>query len=143
MNMACYERILYSYAERQPGFAMKDRIRRLLADAARNAHADGTLPSADFPDIEIEVPKVEAHGDFATNVAMVMAKIQRMAPRRIAEIIIDHLNGASDLIARTEIAGPGFINFHVQPAAWAPLLKAIPTTALSTSARAAKSRWSS
>ena len=126
MNMACYERILFWHAERQLGLAMKDRIRGLLADAARRAHTAGALPSGDFPAIEIEVPKVEAHGDFATNFAMVMAKIQRMAPRRIAETIIAHLDGASDLIAKTEIAGPGFINFHIQPAAWAPLLKAIP-----------------
>ena len=126
MNMACYERILCWHAERQLGLAMKDRIRGLLADAARRAHTAGALPSGDFPDIDIEVPKVEAHGDFATNFAMIMAKIQRMAPRRIAEIIIAHLDGAADLIAKTEIAGPGFINFHIQPAAWAPLLKAIP-----------------
>ncbi len=125
MNMACYERIFCWHAERQPGLTMKDRIRSLLADAARDAHTAGALPSADFPAIEIEVPKVEAHGDFATNFAMVMAKVQRMAPRRIAEIIIDHLDGGTELIARTEIAGPGFINFHIQPAAWAPLLQAI------------------
>ncbi len=125
MNMACYERILCWHAERQPGLTMKDRIRSLLADAARDAHTAGALPSADFPAIEIEVPKVEAHGDFATNFAMVMAKVQRMAPRRIAEIIIDHLDGGAELIAETEIAGPGFINFHIKPAAWAPLLQAI------------------
>ncbi len=105
---------------------MKNRIRNLLGDAARQAHEAGGLPSGDFPAIEIEAPKVEAHGDWATNFAMVMAKIQKMPPRRIAEIILDHLEGASDLIAQTEIAGPGFINFHIQPAAWAPLLKAIP-----------------
>ena len=107
---------------------MKDRIRKLLGDAARQAHEAGGLPSGDFPAIEIEAPKIEAHGDWATNFAMVMAKIQKMPPRRIAEIILDHLQRASDLIAQTEIAGPGFINFHIQPAAWAPLLKQIPAS---------------
>ena len=105
---------------------MKKRIEILLADAARKAHRAGALPSDDFPDIEIEEPKIEAHGDYATNFAMVMAKTQKMAPRRIAEILTAHLDGAEDLIAETAIAGPGFINFHIQPAAWAPLLKAIP-----------------
>ncbi len=105
---------------------MKDRIRYLLADAARKAHQAGALPSDVFPGIEIEEPKIEAHGDYATNFAMVMAKNQKMAPRRIAEILTAHLDGAEDLIAETAIAGPGFINFHIQPAAWAPLLKAIP-----------------
>ena len=105
---------------------MKNRIANLLADAARKAHRAGALPSDDFPDIEIEAPKIEAHGDYATNFAMVMAKTQKMAPRRIAEILTVHLDGAEELIAATAIAGPGFINFHIQPAAWAPLLKAIP-----------------
>ena len=105
---------------------MKDRIRNLLAAAARKAHRAEALPSDDFPGIEIEEPKIEAHGDYATNFAMVMAKTQKMAPRRIAEVLTAHLDGAEDLIAETVIAGPGFINFHIQPAAWAPLLKAIP-----------------
>jgi arginyl-tRNA synthetase len=105
---------------------MKDRIRNLLADAARKAHAAGALPSGDFPAIEIEAPKIEAHGDWATNFAMVMAKTQKMAPRRIAEILRDHLDAAPALIAQTVIAGPGFINFHLNAAAWAPLLRAIP-----------------
>ncbi len=105
---------------------MKNRIENLLAHAARKAHRAGALPSGDFPDIEIEEPKIEAHGDYATNFAMVMAKTQKMAPRRIAEILTVHLDGAEELIAATAIAGPGFINFHIQPAAWAPLLKAIP-----------------
>jgi arginyl-tRNA synthetase len=105
---------------------MKDRIHDLLAGAARTAHAAGALPAGDFPAIEIEAPKVEAHGDYATNFAMVMAKTQKMAPRRIAEIILEHLEAAPELIAETTIAGPGFINFRIQSAAWAPLLKAIP-----------------
>ncbi len=104
---------------------MKDRIHRLLADAAQKAHAAGALPSADFPVIEIEAPKIEAHGDLSTNFAMVMAKAQKMPPRRIAEILLKNLRPPEDLIAETAIAGPGFINFHIQPAAWAPLLEAI------------------
>ena len=108
------------------GSFMKDRIRALLIDAARQAYEAGALPSADFPEIEIEEPKIEAHGDFSTNLAMVMAKIQKMAPRRIAEVLLAHLDAPPDLIADTDIAGPGFINFHVQPAAWAPLLQDIP-----------------
>ncbi|MBL0714788.1 MAG: arginine--tRNA ligase [Desulfosarcina sp.] len=105
---------------------MKERIRNLLAAAAGRAHAAGALPSDDFPAIEIEEPKIETHGDFSTNIAMIMAKTQKMAPRRIAEIILAHLDGQTDLIAETAIAGPGFINFFIQPSAWAPLLKAIP-----------------
>jgi arginyl-tRNA synthetase len=54
--------------------------------------------------------------------AMQMAKTQRMAPRKIAEALIDHLDDKKGIIERTEIAGPGFINFFIQPVAWHPVL---------------------
>ena len=54
-----------------------------------------------------------------------MAKTQRMAPRKIAEALIDHLDDTAGIIQRTEIAGPGFINFFIQPSAWHPVLTTI------------------
>jgi len=104
---------------------MKNRIRALLQSAAERAHAAGLLPSDAFPDIEIETPRLDAHGDFATNLAMVMAKTQKMAPRRIAEALVGQLTAAEGLIAKAEIAGPGFINLFLPPSAWTPLLTAI------------------
>ena len=90
-----------------------------------NASENGDLNKADVPDIEVEVPKVEAHGDFSTNIAMVMASSQKMAPRKIAEAIIAHLDDAGKIIAKTEIAGPGFINFFVKSSAWIPFLRVV------------------
>ena len=106
---------------------MKAKLQHIVREAARTAHREGRLPSDAFPAVEIEEPKNEAHGDFSTNLAMIMAKAQRMPPRKIAEILTPYLEGAREWILKTEIAGPGFINFFVAPAAWAPLLAAIHT----------------
>lgn len=101
---------------------MKKTIFDLITAAAQKAHASGALPSGDFPRVEIEAPKIETHGDFATNFAMLSAKIQKMAPRQIAQAVIDHLEDTRGILDRVEIAGPGFINFFVQPEAWAPMV---------------------
>ncbi len=89
------------------------------------AHRAGALPSSEFPEIEIEHPKVKAHGDFATNIAMVSAATQKMAPRAIADAIISHIEDKSGIIAQTEVAGPGFINFFINRQAWLPILHRI------------------
>lgn len=104
---------------------MKEALRTIVADAARSAFNAGQLPSDAFPEVDIETPRADAHGDFATNLAMTMARAQKMAPRRIAEIITDHLEDPEGWIERTDIAGPGFINFYLKPAAWLPVLHAV------------------
>lgn len=104
---------------------MKEKIRSLVQDAAQRAFSSGSLPSRDFPDFEIEVPRLAAHGDFSANIAMVGAKVQKLAPRKIAEILLSHLSDSSGILEKTEIAGPGFINFYLKPSAWIPVLKTI------------------
>ena len=104
---------------------MKQKIKNLILTAVENAHEKRDLPSAELPDIEVDEPKVKAHGDFSSNIAMVMASAQKMAPRKIAEAIISHMQDPQELIEKTEIAGPGFINFFVKPAAWHPVLREI------------------
>ncbi len=101
---------------------MKNSIIELITSAAHRAHASGALPSDMFPSVEIEEPKIETHGDFATNFAMLSAKLQKMAPRQIAQAIVDHIDDSQGVLDRVEIAGPGFVNFFVKPEAWAPLV---------------------
>ncbi len=101
---------------------MKDIIREMIGAAVARAHQAGALPSDAMGDFVVEAPKLDHHGDFAANVALVSAKPQRMAPRRLAEILLAHLDDPGQRIERTEIAGPGFINFFLRPAAWHPLL---------------------
>jgi arginyl-tRNA synthetase len=104
---------------------MKRKIKKLITNAALAAHHNGDLASSEIPDAEVEEPKAQAHGEFSTNIAMVMASRQKMPPRKIAEAIIDHLKDPDGIIAKTEIAGPGFINFFLEKSAWHPVLRKI------------------
>ena len=92
---------------------MKQKIENLILNAVRNAHQKGDLASAEIPEVEVDEPKIKNHGDFSTNIAMVLASVQKMAPRKIAAAIIAHLQDPQGLIEKTEVAGPGFINFFV------------------------------
>ncbi len=65
-----------------------------------------------IPDIKVEVPREKEHGDYATNIAMVMAKHFKRAPRQIAEMLKENIE--ADLIRDISVAGPGFINFNLK-----------------------------
>lgn len=70
--------------------------------------------AADIPKIHLEQPKDKAHGDFATNIAMQLARLLKKSPRQIAEDIVANLDGAAAGVEKVEIAGPGFINFFMK-----------------------------
>jgi arginyl-tRNA synthetase len=103
---------------------MKQTIKNMVTAAAVKAVAAGVLPSGQLPDMEIEAPKHESQGDLSTNFAMVSAAIQKMAPRQIAQVLIDHMEPL-DWIEKIEVAGPGFINFFLKPAAWHPVVNQV------------------
>ena len=87
--------------------------------------ADGVLPSAiDQSRVVVEPPRDAAHGDMATNAAMVLAKDAGKKPRDLAEAIAAKLR-SDELIAKVEVAGPGFINLTLKPKAWIDELRAI------------------
>ncbi len=104
---------------------MKTKLKEIIKKAAESAYEAGDLNSCEFAPVEIEEPKLEAHGDLATNFAMTNASGQKMQPRRIAEAVAGHIEDPEGIIAKTEIAGPGFINFFIMPEAWLPVLKEI------------------
>ncbi|GGD49084.1 arginine--tRNA ligase [Pseudoxanthomonas indica] len=97
---------------------MKASLRALITQGIDALRQAGTLP-ADIatPDFVVERPKTREHGDFATNAAMLLAKPARSNPRALATALLAALP-ASDDVAKVEIAGPGFINFHLSPAAY-------------------------
>src|SRR6476661_3314157 len=77
--------------------------------------AEGNWPAGtDFSRVVVEPPRDAAHGDMATNAAMVLAKEAKAKPRDLAEAIAARLR-QDDLIATVEIAGPGFINLTLKP----------------------------
>lgn len=100
---------------------MKHIIKNMVTAAARKAVDAGMLVSGHVPEMEIEVPKHDSQGDLSTNFAMVSAAIQKMAPRKIAEAVIAHME-PEDRIDKIEVAGPGFINFFLRPSAWHPVV---------------------
>ena len=75
--------------------------------------------------IELDLPKQPEHGDYATNAAMLLARRLRQNPRQVADRIVAGLHDPDQILARVEIAGPGFINFFVKPSGWHRVLTEI------------------
>src|SRR5436309_7932033 len=110
--------------------AMSDQnIFAAVLDKIRAANTalikDGALPfGIDQSRIVVEPPRESAHGDMATNAAMVLAKDAGAKPRVLAEAIAAKLR-SDDLVAKAEVAGPGFINLTLKPKAWIGALRAV------------------
>ncbi len=104
---------------------MKELLRDLVRKGLESCYADGSLSSGVFPALVIEKPAHAEHGDFSTNTAMMLAKVEKKAPRIVAEILVRHLLGSVDICNKIEVAGPGFINFYIKEDAWRTLLPQI------------------
>ena len=97
---------------------MRQRIAALVETALQTAATMEELVTVPFPAVIIGIPANPDHGDFSCNIAMQIAKGERKAPRQVAETIIRLMGTDTGLLSKCEIAGPGFINFFVAPAAW-------------------------
>ena len=102
---------------------MKDTIRQLIQQALTQLVTDGVLPEGLTPAIQVENARDKTHGDFASNIAMMLAKPAGMKPRDLAEKIIAALP-ADAQVSKVEIAGPGFLNFFQNTQALASRLDA-------------------
>ncbi|ETX14621.1 arginyl-tRNA synthetase [Roseivivax halodurans JCM 10272] len=97
----------------------------LVTDAIGALQADGTLPEGlNLGPVTVEPPRDPAHGDMATNVAMVLAKPAGKKPRDIAEALVPKL-AADPRVASAEVAGPGFINLRLSDGVWQEVTKAV------------------
>jgi arginyl-tRNA synthetase len=102
---------------------IKKTLSALIAKSTSQAQASGYLQFGDsLPTFEIEAPKQAEHGDFASNVALVLASQAKQPPRRIAETIIKGFSAPQGMLQKVEIAGPGFINFFIQDSWWPQVL---------------------
>jgi len=101
---------------------MKEKLIILLGHALTACEAKGLWEVGALPYIEVDWTKDTAHGDYASNIAMVLASRLRKKPRQIAELICEHIQDDDNVIEKTEIAGPGFINFFIREAVWATCL---------------------
>ncbi|MDX5374143.1 MAG: arginine--tRNA ligase [Pseudomonadaceae bacterium] len=102
---------------------MKDSIRHLIQQALTRLTAEGVLPADLSPAIQVENTKDRSNGDFASNIAMMLAKPAGMRPRDLAEKLVAALPADAG-IAKVEIAGPGFLNFFQNSDALAQRLEA-------------------
>lgn len=91
----------------------KTQIDELLQNAYRRAAAAGALPAGCELTGSVEIPRDTANGDYAATYAMAAARQMHMAPRKIAEILVENMDLAESYFAACEIAGPGFINFRL------------------------------
>ena len=101
---------------------MKERLDKILVTTIQKCFEQGHLKKTPLPDYVIEVPNNANHGHFATNLPMTLASSQRRSPRDIANLIVDHLEDPSQMIAEVAVAGPGFINFSIRREEWADFL---------------------
>ncbi|AOE63431.1 arginine--tRNA ligase [Pseudomonas corrugata] len=102
---------------------MKETIRQLIQQAITQLVTEGVLPEGLSPAIQVENTRDKTHGDFASNIAMMLAKPAGMKPRDLAEKIIAALP-ADENVTKADIAGPGFINFFQNTQALASRLDA-------------------
>ncbi len=103
---------------------MKQTIHDLIAQALQRLAQASQIPADLETSIQVTPSKEASQGDFATNIALVLAKSSAMAPRALAELIVAQIEIAAPL-DRVEIAGPGFINFFVESAASHAVIKTI------------------
>jgi arginyl-tRNA synthetase len=91
---------------------IRDNIAELIQAALKKAQKKGDLPKFDIPEVVIERPKDPTHGDYATPVALGLARFARMAPVKIGEKIVQRLADV-DYITEATVAHPGFINIRL------------------------------
>ena len=93
--------------------AAKQQVAELTQKAYEKAAANGILPAGEILGGTVEIPKDPQNGDYASSAAMAAAKALHMAPRAIAQAILDHMELEGSFFASAEIAGPGFLNFRL------------------------------
>ena len=103
----------------------KDSINALLEAACARAVEKGQLPEGASLSGTVEIPKDTQNGDYAANHAMTGARALHMAPRKIAEALVENLDLDGSWFSSVEVAGPGFINFRLAPAWYADVLSCV------------------
>ncbi len=96
---------------------MKERLREALEGCIRELLAEAGV-AGELPPLQVEPPRESDHGDFACNAGLVLTKSLRRPPRAIAEELAKRLGDAGGLVARTEVAGPGFLNVWLSNTCW-------------------------
>ncbi len=102
---------------------VQDKLSAAISAAFEKAISAGTLPEAEIPAFNIEVPADRANGDFSTNAAMAGARVLRRAPRQIADAVCANIDLEGTYVAKCEVAGAGFINFYLSDEYYSAILR--------------------
>lgn len=94
---------------------VRNQVRQILVRAVEAGRQAGDIGYSSLPEFVIEVPREAEHGDFATNLAMLLARENKRPPRDLAQTLVNHMELAGTWVAQAEVAGPGFINFRLDP----------------------------
>lgn len=103
---------------------MKAAVETWLIEAINTLKSQGVIPESNSAKVQVTFTKDKSHGDFATNIALMLAKSAGKPPKEIAQLIVDLLGNQPE-IAKLEIAGPGFINFFLSQAAATQVIETI------------------
>lgn len=93
---------------------IQERIRKGVIKALQNAKEAGKLDYTEIPDFAIEVPRDKSHGDYAANIAMLLASQAKMPPREIAAVLKEYFELEGTHVEQIHTAGPGFLNFILE-----------------------------
>ena len=104
---------------------VREKLASQLAKALSVLLAEAGDTGGDPPEILLDVPRQKDHGDFACNVALQLAKRLRQSPREIGAGLLEKLGDAGGLVARSEVAGPGFVNLWLAEERWLDVLREI------------------
>ena len=104
---------------------IRSQLKKVLDDCFDQGVAEGLWTAGAAGKFTVELPKHEGQGDFSTNFALVLAGIEKKNPRAIAQAIVEKLAKQTYLIARVEIAGPGFVNIFINHDVWRGLIPKI------------------
>lgn len=104
---------------------IRSQLKTILDSCFDKGVENGTWSAGGAGKYALEVPKHEGQGDFSTNMALVVAGIEKCKPRDIAVILAEMLQQESTVIERVDVAGPGFVNIHIRPSVWPQLIPAI------------------
>jgi len=103
---------------------MRQQVQAIFSATLKACIDKGLLAPVEV-DVQVDAPKQAAHGDWATNLAMVLQKRVGKPPRQIAELLVQNLVDPTGVIAKCEIAGPGFINVRLAPDVWFKALQPV------------------
>jgi arginyl-tRNA synthetase len=103
---------------------MKAAVVKIIESAIGGARLEGVIRGENVPEIILDKPKKEEFGDFSTNIAMLLAPVEKKAPRDIAKAIADRIS-ATPGVEKCEVAGPGFINIFLKKSFWLGVLEDI------------------